>query len=167
MVFAKNRRLLKARNSTPDVQTSVSNLPVKVSPTDSTEPSNMKDMWGIHSLIRGGIAFGMSVAYGYYLDNRIFASNKELMRAGLIGGSVLTSDALGNAIFPHLTISKDQGIREIENMVIEPLFTGLLYSAGKYLLIDQNESEIMYDIIKGSVVDLGSGIAFGFAMNMM
>jgi len=114
----------------------------------------MSRMW-----IRPVLAFGLSLIYGNYLDNRIFASNKELMRSGIMAGSVLASDIAGNMLMPHLATSKLFGGREVENMVIEPVLSGVFYSAGKYFLVDGalEISNVPYDFAKGAAIDFAAG----------
>ena len=117
----------------------------------------LKDMNYKRMFTRPLIGAVLSLGYGYYFDNRYFANSRELMRAGVIGGSILAADIGGNMLFPHLMLAKTQNYREIENMVIEPLMTGLFYTAGKYYFIDGRMDELADDFVKGAVIDLASG----------
>jgi hypothetical protein len=128
---------------------------------DSLSELNMKRMF-----IRPILAAGLSLIYGNYLDNRNLMSSKELMRAGILGGSVLVADKVGNMIFPHLMLSKLEGAREIENMAIEPLITGLLYSGGKYWFVDGTTNQLEYDFLKGVTIDLTAGVGEAVVSSM-
>ena len=129
----------------------------KVSSAASLASDNLIDMNARRMLVRPLIGAGLSLIYGTYLDNRNFATSQELMRAGIMAGSIFASDIAGNMLFPHLMIAKSQNYREIENMVFEPLMTGILYTAGKYYLVDSAVREMMDDFIKGAVIDLSAG----------
>ena len=108
-------------------------------------------------IVRPLIAAAGSLMYGYYMDNRIFASNKELMRAGLLGGSVFASNAIGNMLLPTAFIPKVNGQRNIDSMAVESITTGLTYTAGTYFLIDQDVNQLVGAFTRGAVIDLAAG----------
>ena len=141
-------------------------LPVAAQEAPSEE--DQTSMWGInkHSLMKAGIAVGLSLVYGNYLDNRIFASNKELWRAGIMGGSVIASEVVSNKLLPHLQMVKENGSSTMEHMVIEPALAGIFYTAGKYAIVDgeAEQSNMMYDFAKGASVNIGSGVVHSYAM---
>ena len=107
--------------------------------------------------LRPALGVGMSLLYGYYLDNRIFASNKEMMRAGILGGSIFASNMVGNVILPAGFLPKLNGQRDMSNMAVEAVVTGLLYSGGVYFLVDAQTSELIPQFVKGGAIDLGAG----------
>jgi hypothetical protein len=109
-------------------------------------------------LIRPLIGAGLSLLYGKYFDNRIFLNPNELMRAGIMGGAILASDKAGNMLLPHLMLTKHQGYREIESMIVEPLLTGLIYTGAKYYLVDENSDDMMYAMLKGTMIDVSAGV---------
>jgi len=126
------------------------------------ETVNTAGSFNTRMLIRPSIAFILSLFYGRYFDNRIFMSNKELMRATMLSGSILASDYLGDFILPHLAVSKDHGIRELENMLYEPVMTGVLYTGSKYLMDGgEDTDQMLYDFAKGATLDLTAGLAEG------
>lgn len=115
-----------------------------------------------NAAMRSAVGVVGSLAYGYLLDNRILFSNKELMRAGILGGSIFVSDSVGNLILPTGFLPKLNNQRDISNMAVEAVTTGLLYSSGVYFLVDQQTSELIPQFVKGSVIDLAAGGVVSF-----
>lgn len=160
MVF--NKRGIKARTQMPSVQQNT----LSVKTQEVVETSN-NQMWSMNKLVRPALTFVLSMAYDYYIDGRPnFVSYNQALRGLELTGSVFLADWAGNKLFPHLAVSKNFGIREIENMVIEPILTGGIYAGGRYLMYG-NTNELLDDVMKGAGIDLVSGLGEGVIINMM
>ena len=138
--------------------------------TPTTDPTDLSpslaSTWS-SLLLRPAIAAAGSLAYGYYFDNRIFASNKELMRAGILAGAVASSNTVGNMILPNAFVTKANGTRDIESMAIEAVTTGLLYTGGTYFFVDESVNELIPAFTKGALLDVSAGITEGVITSMM
>ena len=161
MVYqATNKRAVKARG-----QSGVATTPSQA-PQQSTSDVVMS-YFKLNKLIRPALGAGLSIAYGHYFDNRILFSTLEKERALLMAASIFVSDVVGNTIFPQLQITKDMtGGREFENMLVEPLISGALYTGAKYLLVDGNTDEALFDYIKGVAIDVAAGVGEGAIMKV-
>ena len=139
-------------------------VPPSSDPTDIA--STFSPSW-TSMLLRPAIAAAGSLAYGYYFDNRIFASNKELMRAGILAGAVASCNTVGNMILPDAFITKANGTRDVDSMAIEAVTTGLLYTGGTYFFVDENVNDLIPAFTKGALLDLGAGVTEGVVTTLL
>ncbi len=109
---------------------------------------------------------GTALYMGYqYFNNGVGFELMDYKRIGLLGGSMFTANLTGDMVLPHLLISKSKGIRELENMLVEPLITGTIFAGGSYFLngdLYVKSDHIPRDFAEAAVTDLAAGFGEGF-----
>jgi len=116
-------------------------------------------------LLRPGIAGAIGAAYYGYTYGGLREMSYMLNKFGMVAGSALVADYLGNIIVDSSYL-KSFGLRKLENMIIEPVFTGVgLALLNKYYL--GVPDKFAQDLMVGGGSDLLAGFATAPLMRMI
>ena len=131
-------------------------MSIDVGNGESVDKSNTRDGKLVSTFLRPAIASSLVPAYAYFKKKDI---NKDvLMDAALMFGSVAGAETISKWIMPELLHFSSKGIRSMEQMILEPVLTAGLYSAGYGVVFSDKLNDYRYNSIYAGGIDLVSGI---------
>jgi len=116
-------------------------------------------------LLRPAIAGALGATYYGYTYGGLSDMPYMLNKFGMVAGSALVADYLGNMVVDSSYL-KSFGLRKIENMIVEPVFTGVgLGLLNKYYYGVPNS--FVTDLMVGAGSDLLGGFVTAPLMRMI
>ena len=132
-------------------------MSIDVGTGESVDRSNTKSGKLVSSFLRPAIASALVPAYFYFVKKQS-PDMDVLMNSGLMFGSVAGSEMVSKWIMPEILHFSSKGLRSMEQMLLEPLITGALYSTGYGVVFKDKNNDYQHNSLFGAGVDLASGI---------
>jgi hypothetical protein len=105
-----------------------------------------------HSIIKPILTGGLVTGYRYLVEGER-NTKSLLLGAGIAAGSSLASRTL----IGFIPKPKNEGLRSVEHMILQPIGTGVMYSGGR-MLLDRYKSNLFKDMVVGA----GSCVVAGY-----
>lgn len=118
------------------------------------------------SLIRGAFAGAITVAAGALNSGGLQSalSGDALISAGVMTGSVVAADQISqNVVLPLEKQFKADGIRTMNQSIIEPAITGGVFATALPMTVEVDTGSSLSLAVQGAVTDFGAG----FLMNRL
>jgi hypothetical protein len=103
------------------------------------------------TIIKPLVVGGLITGYRYFIDK------ERDMRALMVSGAIGAGASFGSrALTGVIKKPSHEGLKAVEHMVLEPVMTGAIYTAGRMIV------ERSRDPVKDAMVGVGSSIVGGY-----
>ena len=111
----------------------------------------------VDKLARPALAAGFGLVYIMVVVKNPVFNAYGLQKAIMFGLSSIVADYLGNFLFNTAKIKKELGMFDYEDILFEPLISGVVYAGLNKYYMGVN-GKFLPDIVVGSACDFGAGL---------